>query len=163
MIAKCFADTNVLLYAVDEGAGMKHEVARRTLGGAESGLQTVISTQVLEEFYATAVRKQGLAPTRARELTLLWTNFEVVRIETEDVLAAVDCSILNRLSFWDALIVTAARKAACDTLWTEDLNHGQIIQGVRVENPFLGTGTVRESRARYAARRTARRAAGPKT
>ena len=49
---------------------------------------------------------------------------------------AIDCSILNRLSFWDALVVVAVEKARCDRLVTEDLNHGQIIRGVRVENPF---------------------------
>jgi predicted nucleic acid-binding protein len=49
---------------------------------------------------------------------------------------AIDCSIINRLSFWDALIVVSAEIAQCETLWTEDLNHGQIIRGVRIENPL---------------------------
>jgi len=40
------------------------------------------------------------------------------------------------LSFWDALIVAAAESAYCETLWTEDLNHGQVIRGVRIENPL---------------------------
>ncbi len=45
-------------------------------------------------------------------------------------------SILNRISFWDALIVVSAEKSACTELWTEDLNHGQTIRGVRIRNPF---------------------------
>jgi predicted nucleic acid-binding protein len=49
---------------------------------------------------------------------------------------AIDCSIINRLSFWDALIVVSAESAQCEILWTEDLNHGQIIRGVRIENPL---------------------------
>ena len=49
---------------------------------------------------------------------------------------AVDCSILNQLSFWDALMVVAAEKARCDRILTEDLSHGQVIRGVRIENPF---------------------------
>ena len=49
---------------------------------------------------------------------------------------AIDCAIINRLSFWDALVVVAAESARCETLWTEDLNHGQIIRGVRIENPL---------------------------
>lgn len=89
---------------------------------------------------------------------MLWANLEVVRIDLEDVMGAIDCSILNRISFWDALIVTAAGKANCETLWTEDLNHGQIIQGVRIENPFLkssssGPSMVRESSAKRRPRR----------
>ena len=158
MTAKYFIDTNILLYAVDEGAGAKREVARAILDRESGESQKSISTQVLQEFYAIAVRKLNFAPTRARELTLLWLNLEVVRIEAEDILTAIDCSILSQLSFWDALIVTAARKAACSVLWTEDLNHGQIIQGVRIENPFLkasesGPSMVRESSAKRRSRR----------
>jgi predicted nucleic acid-binding protein len=161
MTAKYFVDTNILLYCVDEGAGAKRDRARSIMDDNAQGPQKVISTQILQEFYAASVRKLNFTPTRARELTLLWSNLEVVRIETEDVLTAIDCSILNQLSFWDALIVTAARKAACSTLWTEDLNHGQIIQGVRIENPFLKSSTsgpsmVRESSAKRRPRRGVR-------
>jgi predicted nucleic acid-binding protein len=162
MTAKCFVDTNILLYAVDEGAGVKRGISRSILDEDAQGPQKVISTQVLQEFYAASVRKLGFMPTRARELTLLWANLEVVRIETEDVLTAIDCSILNQLSFWDALIVTAARKAACSTLWTEDMNHGQIVQGVRIENPFRGSSGsaragVREVRPVYGKRKKSSR------
>ena len=52
---------------------------------------------------------------------------------------AIDCSIINRLSFWDALIIAAAESAKCERLWTEDLNHGQIVRGVRIENPLKTT------------------------
>ncbi|MBW2208914.1 MAG: hypothetical protein JRG79_18575 [Deltaproteobacteria bacterium] len=54
----------------------------------------------------------------------------------EIVKDAIDCSILNRLSLWDALIVVAAESARCEKIWTENLNDGQIIRGVRVENPL---------------------------
>jgi predicted nucleic acid-binding protein len=155
MTAKCFVDTNILLYAVDEGAGAKRAASRAILDESAPGPQKVISTQVLQEFYAVSVRKLGFAPTRARELTLLWANLEVVRIETEDVLGAIDCSILNRISFWDGLILAAARKASCGVLWTEDLNDGQVIQGVRIENPFLRAKKIREARTGYRVRRPA--------
>jgi predicted nucleic acid-binding protein len=49
---------------------------------------------------------------------------------------AIDCSLINRLSFWDALIVVTAESAHCEILWTEDLNHGQVIRGVLIENPL---------------------------
>src|SRR5512137_936307 len=89
MTAKHFVDTNILLYAVDEGAGAKRVMSRSILGEDAQGPRKVISTQVLQEFYAAAIRKLNFLPTRARELTLLWTNLEVVRIETEDVLTAI--------------------------------------------------------------------------
>ncbi len=162
MTARCFADTNILVYSVDESAAAKHETARRILDQGRLESRAIISTQVLQEFYTAAIRKLGFAPVRARDLTLLWTGFEVVRIDPEDVLAAIDCSILNRLAFWDGLIITAARKANCQTLWTEDLNHGQIIQGVRVVNPFLpeagsAPAVVRERRVVYGKRKKANR------
>ena len=62
--------------------------------------------------------------------------FEVVTITPQIVFEAIDCSILNTLSLWDALIVAAAASAKCETLWTEGMNAGQVILGVRIENPF---------------------------
>jgi hypothetical protein len=74
---------------------------------------------------------------------------------------AIDGSVLNRISFWDALIIASARRANCEVVWTEDLNHGQIVQGVRIENPFLkpsasGPSMVRESLAKRRSRREKR-------
>ena len=136
MTAKYFVDTNILLYAVDEGAGARHEAARVILDEIPPARQKVISTQVLQEFYTAAIRKLSFAPTRARDLTMLWANLEVVRIDLEDVMGAIDCSILNRISFWDALILTSARKAHCAVLYSEDLSDGQAYDTVRVINPF---------------------------
>lgn len=157
MTAKCFVDTNILLYSVDEAAGAKHEAACRILAKDLRDEPRAVSTQVLQEFYSAATRKLKIPPVRARGLVVLWSDFEVVAIEAGDVLSAIDCSIVNGLSVWDALIVTAARKACCDTLWTEDLNHGQVIQGVRIENPFLRATTVREVPPKYKAHRLSRR------
>ena len=61
----------------------------------------------------------------------------MVLISQQVIEDAIDCSILNKLSFWDSLIVSAAEYSKCDTLWTEDLSHGQIIRGVKVLNPML--------------------------
>ena len=63
--------------------------------------------------------------------------FEVVQVSPALIQEAVDCSILNELSFWDALILAAASAAGCSILYSEDLNAGQTILGVRVQNPFL--------------------------
>ena len=58
-------------------------------------------------------------------------------VTPEIIKEAIDCSIINRLSFWDALIVATAESAKCERIWTEDLNHGQVIRGVKIENPLI--------------------------
>ena len=156
MTGKCFVDTNILVYSVDLRAGVKREIARSLLDDRRAEPLKVVSTQVLQEFYVTCVGKLGYAAPQAREMTQMWASLSVVGIGAHDVLEAIDCSVLNRISFWDALIVTAARKAACRVLWTEDLSDGQIINGVLIENPFLRGKTVHEPAATYRARRPAR-------
>jgi len=63
-------------------------------------------------------------------------RFETVIIVPDIIKDAIDCGIINRLSFWDALIIIAAESANCERLWSEDLNAGQVIRGVLVENPL---------------------------
>jgi predicted nucleic acid-binding protein len=63
-------------------------------------------------------------------------RFETIVVSPTLIKDAIDCAIINRLSFWDALIVVSAESARCEIVWTEDLNHGQIIRGVRIENPL---------------------------
>ncbi len=96
----------------------------------------MISTQVLQEFYVVAVRKLGIDPIMGKNLIHAMRHYETVVVDEALIEEAVDCSILNRLSFWDALVIVSAEKAHCQFLWTEDLNHGQIIRGVKIENPF---------------------------
>ena len=79
-----------------------------------------------------------------------------MQVDVPSIMEAIDCSVLNGISFWEALIVTAVRKAACSVLWTEDLNDGQIINGVRIENPFLCGKAAREPTRAYRFRRPVR-------
>ena len=95
-----------------------------------------MSTQVLQEFFVVATRKLGVEAPHARRKVELLAAMDVVRIDPTDVLAAIDLHRLHALSFWDALIVRCAQKAGCKRLLTEDLNPGQMFDGVRVENPF---------------------------
>jgi len=135
-MGKVFVDTNVIVYSMDEGAGPKLERARELLRSLTEGAAGVISTQVLQEAYVTATGKLGMDPLVVKTDLQLLDMFEVVTTTPRVVFEAIDCSILNKLSFWDGLIVAAAASANCETLWTEDLNPGQVIMGVRVENPF---------------------------
>lgn len=64
-------------------------------------------------------------------------KFDVVTINTKLIADAIDCSIINQLSFWDSLIFVAAESVMCNLLYTEDINEGQMIWGVKIVNPYL--------------------------
>lgn len=135
-MSKVFVDTNVLIYAVDRHYRRKRERCReliRELAAARSG---VLSTQVMQEFFVVATRKLGLDPLKAKSILAGFGNFEVVEVAPRLVYDAIDCSVIERLSFWDALIVVSAENAACELLATEDLTHGRVLRGVRVASPF---------------------------
>lgn len=136
MMSKVFIDTNILIYSIDKSHPEKQKKCRSLLRSAAEGVTGVISTQVMQEFYTAATTKLGADPLITKDIIRSLERFEIVIITPDLIKDAVDCSIINRLSFWDALIVTAAGAAKCSTLWTEDLNDGQIIRGVRVENPI---------------------------
>ena len=138
-MARVFLDTNIIVYAADDREKDKRDQARSLIASLQSGNQGVVSTQVLCETYSTVTRKLGKPPLEAKAILRKLEELEVVVLGPELIQQAIDCSILNQLSFWDALIVTAAASANCETLWTEDLNHGQVIMGVRVENPLTET------------------------
>jgi len=139
MMSKIFIDTNILVYAMDNHDRDKQLTCRLKIKEAAENNLSVISTQVIQEFYVTATKKLGADPLRVKDLIHSFQNFEIITISTDMINEAIDCSILNRLSFWDSLIVTAAEQGKCQYLWTEDLTHGQLIRGVQVVNP-LKTG-----------------------
>jgi len=137
MTAQYFIDTNVLLYA---GSGAnedqaKKAIARQLLAQADIGF----SAQVMQEFYHAAVRKERLKITHDEAVLILEAlrPFPVLPVNRDLVLEAVDLRVRYRLSYWDAAIIVAAQHLGCDVLYSEDLNHGQIYDGVKVVNPFL--------------------------
>ena len=103
---------------------------------AETG---VISVQVIQEFYVTVTRKikTPLKPAEAREIIVNYFSWPVQVNDPEITLQASEIGEKNNLSFWDALIIAAALRLHAKKIITEDLNHGQIIEGILVENPFL--------------------------
>lgn len=135
-MSKTFLDTNIFIYSMDKSKPEKQKKYRNLLKSAAEGVFGVISTQVMQEFYTAATTKLGADPLIVKDILRSLERFEIVIITPDIIKDAVDCSIINRLSFWDSLIVTAAGAAKCSILWTEDLNDGQIIRGVRVKNPL---------------------------
>src|SRR5919108_3352674 len=133
-----FLDTNVLVYAHDRSETRKQPIAEallddlwRTRGGA-------VSTQVLQEFYVVATRKFDPPMRRgaAREIMALYGEWTTVQVDVALILAASELEERHGFSFWDALVVEAARRCGAARLLTEDLQAGRRVGGVSVENPF---------------------------
>ncbi len=132
-----FCDTNILVYAYDSTAGPKHDRARDLLRRLWQSGEGALSVQVLQEFFVTVTRKVAnpLSNRRARELVADLSTWRVVAPGPPDVLEAIDAAERWQVSFWDALVLVAARAAGADVLWTEDLNPGQAYDGLVVRNP----------------------------
>jgi predicted nucleic acid-binding protein len=132
-----FFDTNVVVYADDRSSPKKQD--RAILLFAEHLRQgtAVISLQVLQEYFAAATRKLKLPPEMAQQKVEILARARVVRFDTSDVVAAIELHRLTQVSFWDALIVQAARSAGAGVLYSEDLQSGAVLGGVRVVNPFV--------------------------
>lgn len=137
MTRRVFLDTNILVYADDWDSGVRREKARAILENVFSDRTGVVSTQVLQEYFAVATRKLKIDPATARKRVELIATLDVVRIDVPLILSAIDLTRLHSLAFWDALVVQSAKVAGCRVLLTEDLQHGQLFDVLRVENPFL--------------------------
>jgi predicted nucleic acid-binding protein len=134
-----FVDTNILVYAHDASETVKQPIASDLLGRLWAERGGAISTQILQEFYVVATRKlaRPMSSPEAREIVALYGAWPVVVIDSSLILNATRIEEQHRLSFWDALVLEAARVAGAQLVLTEDLQHGRVIEGVRVENPFL--------------------------
>jgi predicted nucleic acid-binding protein len=133
-----FVDTNVLAYAYDRSETGKQPVAQAQLAMLWRNRTGVLSTQVLQEFYVVATRKLAapMRRTTARRIVTLYAEWPVVQADVPLILAASELEERHTLSFWDALIVESARRAGATRLLTEDLQHGRVVSGVTIENPF---------------------------
>jgi predicted nucleic acid-binding protein len=135
MKTKYFFDTNILVYTVDEASPAKKAKAQEFLRAHTQS--AYVSTQVLQEYYATVTRKLGIPPLMAKQLLHGLMRLQLVSIDSSVIFDAVDIQILNKVSFWDALIVAAAKSAGCNVILSEDMSGGQTIAGIRVQNPFI--------------------------
>ena len=134
-----FVDANILIYAEDRDAGSKHAIARDLVAELWESGEGVLSVQVLQEFFVTVTRKlpRPLAPDEAFAIVEQYLAWRVVENTGPLLLAGIRLASALKVSFWDALVIEAARMERCDRLWTEDLNHGQRIGDLTITNPFL--------------------------
>jgi len=135
---RSFFDTNILVYLFDEDFPEKKAQAQALLEKETKNGKTLISTQVLQEFYVTVTRKLEvpLSPEKAEEVVRQFMVFPLVEISSSHILKAIRKSINLQFSFWDALIIEAAISGGASILYTEDLQHGQIIDNLKILNPF---------------------------
>jgi len=140
MSDKVFLDTNILVYAYDRGEPEKQAQAQGLLTGGIERENAVISAQVLGEFFVLVTRRiqTPLSAEEAEQVIDLLGILPVVEIDLKLVRQALSIHKELQISYWDSLIIAAAERADCAMVLSEDLNAGQVYQGVRVENPFGG-------------------------
>ncbi len=139
MNGKTFVDTNVLIYAHDMDAAAKHEIAKAALRELWSERAGVLSMQVLQEFYVNVTRKipTPLPKDLARNVVTSYIPW-CVEAAPAEISAAFQIEDAAQIGFWDALIISSAVKSGATRIFSEDLNAGQRIAGIVIENPFAG-------------------------
>lgn len=136
MSDRSFLDTNILVYAFDSGSPEKQKKCREIIKQLADSGDGVVSTQVMQEFYVAVTRKLGVDPLVAKGVLKTFAVFEIIQVSTLLIQEAIDCSILNQLSFWDSLILATAASAGCSMVMSEDLNAKQTVLGVKIRNPL---------------------------
>ncbi len=136
MTAECLLDTNILVYAVDSSKANKRKqsIARELIASTDFGL----SAQILQEFYVTVTRKlkPPLTSNQALRFISPLQHFAIVATDHELIREAILLSEKHQISYWDAAVIAAAEYLQAQTLYSEDLNHGQQYGSVQVINPF---------------------------
>jgi predicted nucleic acid-binding protein len=136
---KTFLDTNVLIYAYDVSAGKKHAIAKTIIMDLWNSGRGILSIQVLQEFFINITKKvsKPLGVKLAKDIIRDLLKWEVVIIDGESLLEAIEIHSRHQYSFWDSLILQAAKKGGASLLLSEDLTDGQTVNGVKIENPFI--------------------------
>jgi len=133
-----FVDTNVLVYAFANDDAVRSRAAQELIDRLMAARAFHTSTQVLQELFVTLTRK-GRRTVGASEILASLdrlAKFPVFQIDYAAIRAAAELSAGHKLNFWDALIIVAADRSGAPVLYTEDLQHGRTILGVRIVNPF---------------------------
>ncbi len=134
---KYFFDTNVLVYMQDASDPVKQQKARSLLSTHLSNGSAVISTQCLQEFYNVLANKMKQDKIQTKQIMhSLAENIPVVQITPILIENGIDISINTQFSLWDSLMISAASFSKCTVLYSEDMNDGQVVNGVKIQNPF---------------------------
>jgi predicted nucleic acid-binding protein len=136
-VARTFIDTNIFFYAIDSRDPKKQARARALISEAARAGEGVVSAQVVQEFANNAMKKLYFTPEETATLCAAFADHTLVKPDLGLITNALNLMKSASLSFWDACIIAAAEQAQCKVLFTEDLNPGQQIGGMKVVNPFI--------------------------
>jgi predicted nucleic acid-binding protein len=136
MSNKVFLDTNIIIYAYSEDEPIKQEIANSIL--EKYSEQTMISNQVINELSNTLFRKFKLEANEVQQVVLeLDDNFPIVNFNLQTQLRGIEIKGKYKLQFYDAMIIATALENNCTIIYSEDMQHGQIIENVlTIINPF---------------------------
>lgn len=138
MTDRIFVDTNILVYAHDVSAGIKNTTAKKLVGELWESNTGCLSVQVMQEFYVNVTQKvpNPLDSQTAVGIIRELKYWNIYAPDIDDVIHAVDIQQRYQVSFWDAMILQSAQRLECKLIWSEDLNPGQMYDGVKLVNPF---------------------------
>jgi len=137
MANRSFTDTNILVYAEASDAPLRQRAALSLLKGLFDDGPGVLSTQVLQEYCNVALKKLKLSAAYVRSQLDFYEQFEVVQVTPAIIHVGLDLHQTRSVAFFDAIVLASAHAAGCDRLWTVDMNAGEVVNGVRIVNPFL--------------------------
>jgi predicted nucleic acid-binding protein len=137
MSGRTFVDTNILIYAHDADARLKHDVAKRVLSELWSERTGVLSVQVLQEFFVNVTRKIA-SPLPENLARIVVSSYAIWCIETTpaEISSAFRIEDESRIGFWDALIMASVVKCGARGILSEDMNAGPTIARVSIEDPI---------------------------
>ena len=141
MSADAFIETNIFIYHLDTGDPRKQVIAERVVRQALAAGDTCISFQVVQECLNTVLRKARVAlQVEQARMYLDSVLLPLMQVSSSPALyhRALDIQSRYRFSFYDSLIVAAALAAGCSRLLSEDLQHGQRVEGLTIVDPFKG-------------------------
>ncbi len=128
-----FVDSNLWLYTFMRDDEEKKTVAAELIGDPA----TVLSTQVVNEICVNLIRKADYSEAEVQQtIENLYANYEIVRVDKQDIVKASQLRAQARLSYWDSLVVATAMNADCTLVYSEDMQHNQVIGKTRIVNPF---------------------------
>jgi len=139
MSARFFLDTNIFVYTFDARAPSKAKKAAQLIRRAADTGEGIVSYQVVQEFFNVAFRRFAQPMSLAEAEQYLITVFRpLLAIHSSPAIyvEALRIAGKHRIAWYDSLIVAAALEGNCETLYSEDLQHGRTIERLRIENPF---------------------------
>jgi predicted nucleic acid-binding protein len=141
---RSFIDTDILVYAEASDEPAKQQAALALLKQLYESASGVLSTQVLQEYCNVALKKLKLPAAHLRAQLDLYEQFEIVQVTPALIRAGLDLHQTRSVSFYDAIVLASAETAGCNELFSEDLNTGEMVGGVRIINPFTPQGSVQQ-------------------